>query len=49
MLRDMERDGVLAKEPYQRPNRSWAERWMVMRDPERRFEKAAHGAQSGTQ
>ncbi|MBK8438306.1 MAG: AAA family ATPase [Rhodobacter sp.] len=37
VVRDMERDGILAKEPYQRPNRSWAERWTVMRDPSKPY------------
>lgn len=49
VLRDMERDGIVAKEPYQRPNRTWTERWTVTRDPSKPFELKAQGAHSGTQ
>lgn len=48
VLRDMVRDGILAKEPYKRPNRTTGERWMVLRDPSKPFERNAHGAHSGT-
>lgn len=37
VLREMERNGILAKEPYQRPNRTWAERWKVVREPGQPF------------
>ena len=33
LVRRLERDGILSKEPYQRANRGWAERWMVTREP----------------
>lgn len=32
LVRGLERDGVLSKEPYQRANRGWAERWKVTRE-----------------
>ncbi|SKC02534.1 AAA family ATPase [Sphingopyxis flava] len=48
LMRGLERDGVLAAEPYQRPNRSWAERWTVLRDPNNPFRQFAPGAQTGT-
>lgn len=49
VLRDMEREGILAKEPFQRPNRTRAERWKVMRHPSEPFEQRAHSAHGGTQ
>jgi hypothetical protein len=45
IVRGLKRNGVLAEEAYQRPNRTWAERWMVMRDPDGPFEQRA---QTGT-
>lgn len=47
-VRDLKRSGILVEEPYQRPNRSHAERWAVMRDPDDPFERAAPSAQTGT-
>jgi hypothetical protein len=46
VLRDMERDGIIAKEPYQRPNRTWTERWMVMCDPSKPFVPPGTGAEN---
>lgn len=48
ILRDLERDGVLTREPHQRANRGWAERWAIGRDPSRPFEQAAQSAQGCT-
>lgn len=33
IVRSLERDGFLSKEPYQRANRGWAERWNVTKRP----------------
>lgn len=33
LVRQLERDGLLVKEAYQRGNRAWAERWAVARGP----------------
>ncbi|WP_338244786.1 phage NrS-1 polymerase family protein [Aurantiacibacter hainanensis] len=49
IVRGLKRDGVLAEEPYKRPNRSWAERWMVLRDPDNPFRQVAPSAQTGTE
>lgn len=47
VLRDMLRDGVLGKEPFQKPDRHWGERWHVLRDPSQPFERPAGSADSG--
>jgi hypothetical protein len=48
VVRTLKREGILTEEPYKRPNRSSAERWMVLRDPESPFKSGAQSAQSGT-
>lgn len=47
VLRDMLRDGTLGKEPFQKADRHWAERWVVMRDPSQPFVPPAGSAGSG--
>jgi RecA-family ATPase len=48
IVRELKRNGVLVEEPYVRPNRTHAERWSVVRDPDDPFERAAPSAQTGT-
>jgi hypothetical protein len=49
VVRSLERDGALVVEPYQRKNRSWAERWAIGRDPSKPFEQVAQTAPSCTE
>ena len=49
IVRGLKRDGVLAEEPYKRPNRSWAERWIMLRDPDDPFRQGAPGAHTGAE
>jgi len=46
LVRTLKRDGVLIEEPYKRGNRTDAERWMVLRDPESPFKHSAQSAHS---
>jgi len=46
VVRDMERNGNLAKEPYKTPDRHLAERWVGLRDPSQLFEQRAESAES---
>ena len=48
IVRDLERNGALVIEPYQRTNRTPGERWAIGRDPDEPFELGAQTAHSGT-
>ena len=49
IVRTLKRNGMIVEEPYKRPNRSWGERWVVLRDPDSPFEMNAPSAQTGTE